>query len=161
MRTGSRSSTRRAFPRPRPAVEALEPRALLSAAFFVSVTGDDANPGTDPALPWRHVQKAFDAATPGSAVTVMPGLYNEKVTLNVSGNAADGYITFQAQPGVVLSGKKQAGQSVISIANREYVRVIGFDVRDNLKVRDGSGIRFDGIRRPRRNPQQRHPQYYR
>jgi len=124
-------------------VEPLEGRTLLSAtdAFFVSVKGDDANPGTDAAHPWRHIQKAFDAATPGSTVTVLPGRYTEKPVVNVSGNATDGFITFQAQGKVIISGKGVAGPNVVFIANRNYVRMAGFDIRDNLKVSDGSGIR--------------------
>jgi hypothetical protein len=127
----------------RPLVESLEARTLLSAGdvFFVSVKGNDANPGTDAAHPWRHIQKAFDAATPGSTVSVLPGRYNEKPSLNVSGNATDGFITFQAQGKVVISGKGVAGPNVVFIANRNYVRIVGFDIRDNLKVSDGSGIR--------------------
>jgi len=124
-------------------IEQLEARRLLSATYYVSVKGEDANAGTDPALPWRHIQKAFDAATPGSTVNVLPGRYNERLVLNVSGNATDGFITFQAAPKVILSAKKVAGGAdVISINNRNYVRIIGFDIRDNLKVSNGSGIRL-------------------
>jgi hypothetical protein len=126
----------------RPAVEALEVRRLLAATYYVSVTGDDNNPGTDPSLPWRHVQKAFDAATPGSTVNVMAGRYNERPVLNVSGNATDGFITFQANGKAVISAKKIPGADVISINNRNYVKIIGFEIRDNLKVSNGSGIRL-------------------
>jgi hypothetical protein len=123
-------------------VETLERRRLLAASYFVSVDGDDVNPGTDPAHAWRHIQKAFDAATPGSTVTVLPGRYNEKLVLNVSGNATDGFITFQAQGKVVISGKKLPGADVISINNRSYVKIVGFDIRDNRNVNNGSGIRL-------------------
>jgi hypothetical protein len=122
--------------------ETLEPRTLLAANFYVSTRGDDANPGTDPALPWRHVQKACDAATPGSTVTVLPGRYNEKLVMNVSGNETDGFITFQAGGKVIISGKKKAGADVVFINNRNYLRIVGFDIRDNLKVNNGSGIRL-------------------
>src|SRR5687767_12109071 len=68
------------------AVESLECRRLFAATYYVSLTGNDANPGTDPALPWRHIQKAMDSATPGSTVNVLPGKYNERLVVNVSGN---------------------------------------------------------------------------
>ena len=42
---------------------------------------------------------------------------------------------------MVISGKGVAGPNVVFIANRNYVRIVGFDIRDNLKVSDGSGIR--------------------
>src|SRR4051812_27425815 len=128
---------------PNPATaEPLEPRTLLAANFYVSTRGDDANPGTDPALPWRHIQKACDAATPGSTVTVLPGRYNEKLVMNVSGNETEGFITFQAGGKVIISGKKKAGADVVFINNRNYLRIVGFDIRDNLKVNNGSGIRL-------------------
>ena len=141
-----RGLSRRPFRRPHPAahagVEPLEPRTLLAANFYVSVRGDDANPGTDPALPWRHIQKACDAATPGSTVTVLPGRYNEKLVVNVSGNETDGYITFQAGGKVVLSGKRVRGADMIFINNRNYLKIVGFDIRDNTRVNNGSGIRL-------------------
>ena len=111
----------RAGPGPAPfAVEPLEPRRLLAASFYVSTRGDDANPGTDPALPWRHIQKAFDSATPGSTVTVMAGRYNEKLVVNVSGNETDGYITFQAQGRAIISGTDD-----IAAARTLYAKYIG------------------------------------
>lgn len=124
------------------ALESLEPRRLLAATFFVSTLGSDANPGTAPDLAWRTVQHAFNAATPGSTVNVLKGRYREKPTLNVSGNETDGFITFQAAGKVVLSGRGVPGANIISINNRSYVRIIGFDIRDNLRVNDGSGIRI-------------------
>lgn len=123
-------------------IEPLERRRMLAGNFFVSTLGNDANPGTDPALAWRHIQHAFNAATPGSNVTVLAGRYNEKLVLNVSGNATDGFITFQAQGKVIISGKKLPGADVISINNRNYVKIVGFEIRDNLKVNNGSAIRL-------------------
>ena len=124
------------------AVEPLEGRTLLAANFYVSTRGSDANPGTDPALPWRHIQKACDAATPGSTVTVLPGRYNEKLVMNVSGNETEGFITFQAAGKVTISGKRVPGADIIFINNRNYIRIVGFTIRDNLKVNNGSGIRL-------------------
>src|SRR5258708_2561185 len=96
-------------------LETLEARMLFSTTFYVSLKGSDANPGTDPAHPWRHIQEAFDFATPGSTVDVMPGTYHEKLTLNVSGNATDGFITFQAVGKVTISGRGVAGSDIILI----------------------------------------------
>ena len=115
---------------------------MLAATYYVSLTGNDANPGTDPALPWRHIQKAMDSATPGSTVNVLPGKYNERLVVNVSGNATEGFITFQASGKAVISAKGLPGADVISINNRNYVKIIGFEIRDNLRVSNGSGIRL-------------------
>ncbi|HSV15391.1 MAG TPA: right-handed parallel beta-helix repeat-containing protein [Tepidisphaeraceae bacterium] len=125
-------------------VESLESRVLYAAGdtFFVSLKGSDANPG-DAAHPWRTIQQAMNAATPGSTVNVLPGRYNEKVSVNVSGNATDGFITFQAAGrGVIISGFRKAGPDIIFINNQNYVRILGFDVRDDYNVNNGSGIRI-------------------
>ena len=141
MRSASRRRADRARSTPAGA-EFLECRRLLAATYYVSTTGDDANPGTDPAAAWRTIQKAFNAATPGSTVNVLAGRYNERPVLNVSGNATDGFITFQASGKAVISAKRIPGSDVISINNRNYVKIVGFEIRDNLKVSNGSGIRL-------------------
>ena len=40
------------------------------ASYFVSIRGDDANPGTF-ALPWRHIQYAWISVGAGSTVYVL------------------------------------------------------------------------------------------
>jgi hypothetical protein len=130
-----------------PVIEALEPRIVRSTIFYVSTQGNDLNAGTDVIHAWRHIQKAFDSATPGSTVFVEPGKYNEKLTLHVSGTADAGPITFQADGplgSVVISGRNKRGHHLIDIANQSYVIISGFDLRDDLGVRDGSGIRIEG-----------------
>lgn len=123
-------------------VERLESRTFFSATLYVSPTGSDANPGTDPDHAWRTIQQAMNNATPGSTVNVLPGRYNEKLNVNVSGNATDGFITFQAMGRVIISGVHQNGADIIAINNQNYIRIIGFDIRDNLRVNNGSGIRL-------------------
>ena len=125
-------------------VEPLEGRRLLAATFYVSVRGNDANAGTDAHHAWRHIQQAMNAATPGSTVLVLPGVYNEKLTVNVSGDAADGYTTFQASGRVVINGRGIAGADIINLNNQNYVQIIGFNIQNNLNVTDGSGIRMNG-----------------
>ena len=69
-----------------------------NSTFYVSTTGNDSNPGTQSA-PWRTVQHASDTAHAGSTVEVRGGVYEELVSINASGNASDGYITFRSYPG--------------------------------------------------------------
>lgn len=125
-------------------VEVLESRRLLAATFYVSVHGNDANPGTDAHHAWRHIQQAMNVATPGSSVIVLPGTYNEKLTVRVSGDAMDGYITFQAGGHVVINGRGIAGADIINLNNQNYVQIIGFNIQNDLNVTDGSGIRMNG-----------------
>src|SRR4051812_12362969 len=113
-----------------PFAEPLEPRRLLSATFYVSTSGSDANPGTS-SLPWRHIQKAFNAATPGSTVLVAAGTYHERPTLHVSGNASAGFISFKASGHAIIDAANFGGLNTIMLADgerRDYVRIEGFEI---------------------------------
>jgi hypothetical protein len=106
----------------------------VNSLFYVSVDGNDSNPGTQTA-PWRTVQHAADTARAGSTVNVRGGIYEELVTINVSGNANDGFITFRSFPGetAVLDAGHLAPagrQGVLTIHNRSYVRIEGFEIRN-------------------------------
>jgi len=85
--------------------------------------------------PWRTIQHGADAATAGSTVNVRAGTYQERVTINVSGNESDGYVTFRSYPGetAVLEGEHYApdGRSaMLLIRNKSYVRVEGLEIRN-------------------------------
>ena len=105
-----------------------------NSSFYVSTTGDDANPGTQTA-PWRTLQHAADIVRAGSTVNVRGGIYEELVSIKASGNATDGYITFQSYPGetAVLDAEHFAPDSrsaILTIRNRSYVRIEGFEIRN-------------------------------
>src|SRR5512138_3091072 len=78
---------------------------LPPGTYFVSVSGNDANPGTL-AAPWRHIQYAMDRVGPGSTVNVLTGVYNEFVTFKNSGTSGK-YIVLQNYAGniPVIDGK--------------------------------------------------------
>jgi hypothetical protein len=106
----------------------------VNTLFYVSIAGSDSNPGTQTA-PWRTVQHAADTARAGSVVNVRGGIYEELVTINVSGNANDGFITFRSYPGetaVLDAGHfAPAGrQGILTIHNQSYVRIEGFEIRN-------------------------------
>src|SRR5580765_2545638 len=106
----------------------------VNSLFYVSTAGSDSNPGTETA-PWRTVQHAADTARAGSTVNVRGGIYEELVSINVSGNASDGFITFRSDPGetAVLDATRltPAGrQGVVTIHNQSYLRIEGFEVRN-------------------------------
>jgi hypothetical protein len=103
-------------------------------SFYVSTTGNDANPGTQTA-PWRTVQHAADAARAGSTVNLRAGTYEELVTINQSGNASDGFITLRSYPGetAVLDAEHfspSGRQGVLTIHNQSYVRIEGLEIRN-------------------------------
>ncbi len=119
------------------------PEAGAQITNYVATTGSDLNPGTL-AAPWRTIQKAASTATPGTTVLVQPGTYNEKVTVNVSGSAGGGFITFLASSNVIVSGAGVTGSNLFYLKDRQYVRLQGFELRDNLAVANGSGVRIEG-----------------
>jgi len=121
---------------------------LPPGSYYVSTGGSDANPGTL-AAPWQHIQYAMDRVGPGSTVNVMAGVYNEFVTFTNSGSAGSGYITLQNYaddaPIIDATGLPISGEiGVINIVNRQYVKVIGFEVR-NLKAGGVSSAFPQGI----------------
>jgi hypothetical protein len=105
-----------------------------NSVFYVSTTGDDSNSGTQTA-PWRTVQHAADTVRAGSTVNVRGGVYKELVTVQASGNASDGYITFRSYPRetAVLDAEHftpSERQAVLTIHNQSYVRIEGFEIRN-------------------------------
>ena len=117
---------------------------LPPGSYYVSVGGSDTNPGTL-ASPWRHIQFALDRAGAGTTVYVLNGVYNEFVTFRTSGSAGGGYITLQNYPGnapvIDATGLPISGETgLVNIVNRQYVKLIGFEVR-NLKA-GGVGSAF-------------------
>ncbi len=105
-----------------------------NSSFYVSATGNDSNPGTQTA-PWRTVQHAADTARAGSTVNVRGGIYEELVSINASGNATDGFITFRSYPGetAVLDAEHfvpNGRSGILTIHNKSYVRIEGFEIRN-------------------------------
>jgi hypothetical protein len=113
--------------------------------FYVSLSGNDAWPGT--ALqPWRTIQKAATSAAPGSTVLISGGVYTEKVTVNVSGDSVNGFISFRplTSDSVILDGTGLSGENMIWIQGRSYLRLEGLFIRNNTGLTDGSGVRIEG-----------------
>jgi len=105
-----------------------------NSSFYVTTTGNDSSAGTQSA-PWRTIQHAADTARAGSTVYVHGGVYEELVSINASGNASDGFITFQNYPGetAVLDATHFAPSGrtgVLTIENKSYVRIEGFELRN-------------------------------
>ena len=101
---------------------------------YVSTAGSDSNPGTQ-AAPWRTIQHAAETARAGSTVNVRAGIYEELVSINVSGNASDGFITFRSHPGekAILDATHftpSGRQGILTIHNQSYVRIEGFEIRN-------------------------------
>lgn len=105
--------------------------------YYVSKNGSDSNAGTETS-PWLTIQKAANTVKAGSTVNIMNGVYSEKININASGNATDGFITFQSMAGntVVIDGtniKVVETTALININGKSYVRIKGLQIC-NLKT---------------------------
>ena len=74
------------------------PTITTAQTYYVSPTGNDANPGTI-TLPWKTPAKAGATAQAGDTVIFRGGVYYSQLTPKNSGNTTNGWITFQAYPG--------------------------------------------------------------
>ena len=72
----------------------------LAEEYFVSPTGDNANPGTL-AQPLRTIQAGIVKLQPGDVLHVLPGVYRESANFVASGSPGSP-ITVRAEPGTVL-----------------------------------------------------------
>lgn len=110
-------------------------------AFYVSVDGDDANPGTEDA-PWRTIQHGVDTIAPGDQLVALPGDFDEAVVVAKSGqdDARLSLISF------TLHGAKIRS----AIIRGDYVDLVGFEVEAGLEeptgvfVDDGHEVRVEG-----------------
>ena len=111
------------------------PALAATCTHYVATTGNDANPGTL-AAPWRTIQKAANTLAPGNTACIRGGVYSEVVTVNVSGSAGGGFITFQSYPGeqAVLDGTSLTVPlgwgPMIRIENKTYITIQGLELRN-------------------------------
>ena len=125
-----------AAPKPPPTPTPTLGPPLPPGTYYVAVSGSDANLGTL-ASPWRHIQYALNRVSAGSTVNVLTGVYNEYVNFPNSGTAGN-YIVLQNYAGnaPVIDGTNLpiSGEvGLVSIVNQQYIKLIGFEVR-NLKA---------------------------
>lgn len=123
--------------------------AAFAKTYYVSTAGNDSNTGSG-SSPWLTIQHAVDQVVAGDTILVKSGVYNELVTFNKSGSEADGYIVLQNAPGEspIIDGSGLAGSggwipALIKIISKNYIKVVGFELR-NLITSD-SGVFPAGI----------------
>jgi len=97
---------------------------------------------------FTSIQAALDAAGPGDTIQVHEKAtpYFEKLTFPRSGTTTEGFITLEAAAGEhpVIDGGGVPGSNMALMSSRSYVKLIGFEIRNNLGVNDGSGVRILG-----------------
>ncbi|MBI3785776.1 MAG: right-handed parallel beta-helix repeat-containing protein [Deltaproteobacteria bacterium] len=129
--------------RPRPAVSVL---AVLFVALTAAGSADAVSCTVPTDAGCATVQAALNQAVAGDTVSVNAGIYFEKINFPASGGSSGGYITLQGAPAhaAILDGTNVAGSDMVLIDSRSYVKLVGFEIRNNLKVNDGSGVRILG-----------------
>lgn len=94
------------------------------------------------------IQAALDVAVGGDTIEVREKAtpYFEKIVFPTSGSAGAGYVSLEAAAGEspVIDGTGVSGADMVRIEDRSYVRLVGFEIRNNLGVNDGSGVRILG-----------------
>jgi hypothetical protein len=118
---------------------------LFAADRYVSPTGSDANPGSF-SDPWQTVQYAVDQLQPGDQLYLMPGVYNEKIALSVSGTPANRITIrpYSLTQNAILDGTGVFTQdAMIEITNQSYITISGLEIRNNVQ-NDAQGIYVDG-----------------
>ena len=114
---------------PTPAPSPAAPPAP-AAVLYVNPTGTDTNDGSQ-AAPLRSIQAALDKATPGTQITLAPGVYREQLVTARDGTP-DAPITIKGpETGQDRSGRYQAtlyGTGRILSIDHSYYRIEGFTI---------------------------------
>lgn len=120
---------------------------LLSIAPARGTNAASCTVATDAACP--TIQAALDQATAGDTISLNSGIYSEKISFPTGGSPGNP-ITLRAAPGQfpTIDGTGVPGANLILIDGtavaKNYIVVWGLQLRNNLNVNDGSGIRILG-----------------
>src|SRR6266487_5019674 len=98
------------------------------SVYYVSPTGNDANPGTSSA-PFKTFAKANSMLTAGSTLYIYAGIYNEQLKISKSGTSS-AWITVKPQGGIVVIDMKNAVTIGVSLS-ASYVTVSGLEVKNS------------------------------
>ena len=109
--------------------------AAFSAEYFVATNGSDSASGTK-SSPWKTISNANKTVKAGDVVNVFPGVYDEQVTVTVSGEK-DKLITFQS------AESRKAKMQGFDLKG-DYIRVKGFEITYGKTNETDIGV-FAGI----------------
>jgi hypothetical protein len=100
--------------------------------YFVSLSGDDNNIG-DLSNTWRTIQHGANQLVPGDTLNILAGTYEEKIDLDISGNAS-AYITIRnyQNDAVILDAINLANNSSIIWTDNAYLKIIGLHLTNNI-----------------------------
>lgn len=113
--------------------------------YYVSPTGNDANPGTASA-PFKTFAKANAVLTAGSILNIYAGTYNEQLKISKSGTSS-AWITVKPLNGTVVIDMKNAAAFGLSLS-ASYVTVSSLEIRNSGDICAnlvGSNLTVDGL----------------
>ena len=96
------------------------------SVYYVSPTGNDANPGTATA-PFRTFAKANSVLTAGSTLNIYAGTYNEQLIISKSGTGS-AWIMVKPVSGVFVIDMRNLTNPAVNISG-SYVVLNNLDVR--------------------------------
>ncbi len=113
----------------------LQAATAICAEYYVSPDGDDEDGAGSISEPWGTIDYAAAQLSPGDKLYARGGLYNEIVSVEVSGSSADGWITIAAYPGETpaIDGTGLAVQwetGLFYLEDVSYVKIVGFELRN-------------------------------
>jgi hypothetical protein len=114
------------------AAQTREPRTQ-ARVYYVSVEGNDANPGTAD-KPFRTVQKGADACGPGETVRIRGGVYAERVLLSRSGSYFGRDITITAdssEPVVLTPRAEDIAYAIFDTGGQDHLIIRGIRVKNS------------------------------
>jgi parallel beta-helix repeat protein len=117
------------------------------AEYFVSKTGNDANPGTE-AQPWKTIQKAANTLVAGDTVYIKAGTYNERVIPQNSGTAGN-YIIYTpySNDKVIIDGSginlPYDWGGLVDISGKSYIKISGLQIKNAGPNDNNQGILVD------------------
>ena len=96
-------------------------------SYYLAMTGNDSNSGARTS-PWRTIGHAGKVVAAGDSVHVLPGVYNESVSLDNSGTTSQRIRFISDTPwGAKVTGDG-SGNPAIQIRKADYVDIVGFEV---------------------------------
>ena len=108
-------------------------QAILASTIIIAPSGGN----------YASIQAGVNAANAGDTVIVRAGVYNEGISFGKSGSVAGGYITLLGESGAVIDGTGK-GELGISIASRNYIKVIAMEVQNFKGSGTPIGISVEG-----------------
>src|SRR4030042_5276145 len=116
------------------------PASVHAAAYYVSTTGSDSNPGTL-AQPWRTIQKAANTINAGDTAYIRGGTYTGIVNISKSGTSGStiNIFGFPGETAIVDGGGNMGEYSALFTINGNYVHVQDLEI-----IRGGMGLVLKG-----------------